>query len=462
MHKGVWIIKTILVVLILSTSIGCSTEKLKHKTSPLMDWTTLDIPDLSVLSIAHLRLRQYGSKFVKRKAVSNNSSGYSSFMLSYKSDGLTNYARIDIPQNPAPISGYPVLIYSHGWVGIDNAPSFNFFLDQKGSQAKYIDNLARQGYVVVTPGWRGHGTVNGSAAQGIEFMQRWDNASYISPIFYAIDMLNALDSLDSLASIRFNREPLTVDLNKIVLSGHSQGGDSALVMLAIAGEQSKVRNNIASASIFSGCFLPRLVQGGLYGAMATSPEAFMSGDGTWTKSAIGRKGEINPNFQFPYPPDWIGTVDSSAWSWQKQTWSVGSVQQAYINKYDQMYEVLKTNGLAMSDYTLATDTAGKVLVEHPTFIKEAYAKMDALNYPQFLSEPLALHYSDRDYYSPPFWNQALAASLTTMNAKVASFEYRGNTHSLTISEHKWFSEEYTEAGIDKLIARDIEWFSQSP
>lgn len=460
MSKIVWFMKTMLVVLLSSSSIACSSDHLNHQNKPLMNWTTPDIPELSVLSIPHLRKRQYGSKFVKLIAVNNNSSGYSSFMSSYQSDGLTNYARIDIPQKPAPTSGYPVLIYSHGWVGIDNAPSFNFFLEQKGSQAKYIDNLARQGYVVVTPGWRGHGTVNGIAAQGIEFMQRWDNASYISPLFYAIDMLNALDSIDSLASVEFDRDPLKVDLNKIVLAGHSQGGDSALVMLAIAGEQSKVRNNIASASIFSGCFLPRLVQGGLYGSMATSPEAFMSGDGTWTKSAIGRKGEINANFQFPYPPDWIGTVDSSAWSWQKQTWSVSSVKQAYINTYDQMYGVLKANELAVDYYTLATDTAGKVLVEHSTFIKEAYAKMDAINYPQFLSEPLALHYSDRDYYSPPFWNQQLVVSLTTMNSKIAGFEYRGNTHSLTISEHKWFSEGYTQAGIDKMIERDLVWFSQ--
>ena len=460
MNVGPFIIKTMLVVLILMISTGCSNNNLSQASNPIMNWATPAIPDLSVLSIPHLRKRQYGSKFLEPIAVSNNSSGYSSFMLSYQSDGLTNYVRVDIPQKPSPLSGYPVLIYSHGWVGIDNAPSFNFFLEQKGSQAKYIDILAKQGFVVVTPGWRGHGTVNGVPAQGIEFMQRWDNASYISPIFYAIDMLNALDSLNSLTSIEFGPESLNIDLNKIVLSGHSQGGDSALVMLAIAGEQSSVNNNIASASIFSGCFLPRLVQGGLYGAMATSPEAFMSGDGTWTKSAIGKNGEINPNFQFPYPPDWIDTVDSSEWSWQKKTWSVSSVKQAFINKYDQMYEVLKTNKLTTRNYTLATETTGKVLVEHPTLIKDAYFKMDAINYPQFLSEALALHFSDRDYYSPPIWNQYLADSLSAMNSKVSVLEYKGNTHSLNISRHEWFSEKYGDAGIDKMIAHDLTWFTQ--
>jgi dienelactone hydrolase len=440
--------------------LACSTEKSNKTNTSGMDWSTPDIPKLSVLSIPQLRNRQYGSEFVKRTAINNNSSGYSSFMISYLSDGLLNYARIDIPQASAPIQGYPVLLYSHGWVGIENAPSFNFFLDQKGSQAKYIDALAKQGYVVITPGWRGHGTVNNVPAQGIEFMQSWDNASYLSPLFYAIDMLNALDSLDSLSSLEFSQTALHIDLDKIMLAAHSQGGDTALVMLAIAGEQSRVKHNIAAASIFAGCFLPRLVQGGLYGAMATSPEAFMSGDGTWTKSAVGANGEINPNFLFAYPPDWIATVNRSQWSWQNKTWSVDSVKQAYINKYDQMYDVLKANNLSSSQYILSTDNSGKITVEHPVYIQDAYAKLDAINYPQFLSEALSLHYSDRDYYSPAFWNQQLKQRLVNTNSNVVAYEYPGNTHSLTISKHKWFSEDDDEAGIQKMIARDLNWFSQ--
>jgi hypothetical protein len=132
MNKGMCSIKTILIVFILHIPlIVCSTEKLSPNNPLIMNWTTPDIPSLSVLSIAHLRNRQYGSQFVKPEAVNNNSDGYSSFIMSYKSDGLTNYARIDIPQKAPPVTGYPVLLYSHGWVGIKSAPSFNFFLDQQ-------------------------------------------------------------------------------------------------------------------------------------------------------------------------------------------------------------------------------------------------------------------------------------------------------------------------------------------
>jgi hypothetical protein len=186
----------------------------------------------------------------------------------------------------------------------------------------------------------------------------------------------------------------------------------------------------------------------------------MSGDGTWTKTAVGENGEINPNFQFPYPPDWINTVTPDTWSWQKDVWSISTVELAFINKYNQMYEILHANKLTTSNYTLVTDTSGKVSIEHPTDIKDAYSKMDAINYAQFLSEPLALHYSDRDYYSPPFWNKQLAYSLTAMNSKVALFEYKGNTHSLTISPHKWFSQNHTQQGIDEVITHDLKWFSQ--
>lgn len=445
---------------LLCSLMACSVNTLTPPSTKAMNWSTPDIPNFSVLSIPNLRTRYYGSEFIKQTAVENNSSGYSSYMLSYLSDGLLNYARIDIPKTPAPTQGYPVLLYSHGWVGIDNAPSFNFFLDQKGSQAKYIDALAKQGYVVITPGWRGHGTVNNVPAQGIEFMQRWDNASYLSPIFYAIDMLNALDSLDSLHTLKFEQTSFHINVNKVMLAAHSQGGDTALLMLAIAGEQSRVKNNIASASIFAGCFLPRLVQGGFYGAMSTSPEAFMSGDGTWTKSAIGKNGEVNPNFLFAYPPDWIATVDTSEWSWQNKTWSVPSVQQAYKYKYEEMYKVLSHNNLTTSKYNISRNSVGKVFVEHPENIELAYAKMDAINYPQLLTEALILHYSDRDYYSPPYWNETLKQRLINTNANVAAFEYQGNTHSLTISKHKWFSENFDKLGIDKMIARDLKWFSQ--
>lgn len=460
MVKSMCSIKIILSVFILLIPLNASaTGKSSSINPPPMNWTTPDIPSLSVLSISHLRNRQYGSEFVKPEAVDNNSDGYSSFMLSYKSDGLTNYARIDIPQKSAPATGYPVLLYSHGWVGIENAPSFNFFLDQKGSQAKYIDSLAKQGYVVITPGWRGHGTVNGVSAQGIEFMQRWDNASYISPIFYAIDMLNALDSMQSITTLKLRPSPVNMNPNKVFLSGHSQGGDTALLVLAIAGESSTVKQQISAASIFSGCFLPRLQQGELYSSMSTSPQAFLAGDGRWTSHAAGYDGQVNPDFQFGFPADWIGTPNLSKWTWQNKTWSTSTVKQAFKNKYDEMYDILQKNHLVTDFYTLKTDDTGRTIVQHPNHIQAAYAATSPIYYPQYLQEPLVLHHSDRDYYSPSKWNQELVQTILKSGGSAINFEYPGNTHSLTISPHKWFSENHKQIGLQQMSTHDINWFN---
>jgi hypothetical protein len=304
--------------------------------------------------------------------------------------------------------------------------------------------------------------VNGIPAQGIEFMEKWDNASYLSPIFYSIDMLNALDSLDSLNHFLGKNKltKLTINKNKTFLAAHSQGGDSALLTLAIAGEGSSVKNNITASSIFAGCFLPRLEQGKLYGAMAMTPQAFMSGDGSWTASPISETGMTNPDFQFHFPPDWIGTTDSQKWTWQKDVWKFDTVEQVFKHKYDEMYHALQENQLTDKHYKVVKKQNTKTEIIHAKEIMKAYYANSAINFPQFITEPITLHYSDRDYYSPSFWNEKLAQQLKGKGTEVRLNEYKGNTHSLTLSKHKWFSEQYTIVGVDEMIKRDSRWFKE--
>ncbi len=440
--------------------LGCNTTESTNKmvkSSP-MNWSTPDIPSLKTLSIENLRARNYGSEFKHLKQVENNSTSYNSYMASYQSDGLTLYARIDIPTAEPMVNGYPVMLYTHGWVGIEKAPQFDFFLDQKGSQAKYVDAFAKQGYIVITPGWRGHGTVDGVSAQGLEFMQRWDNASYLSPIFYSIDMLNALDSLDSLNQFLENKK-VSLNKEKVFLAAHSQGGDSALLALSIAGEGSAVKNSITASSIFAGCFLPRLEQGKLYGAMALTSQAFMSGDDSWSASAMSATGIENTDFQFHYPPDWIGTTNVQEWTWQHDVWRFETVEQVFRHKYDEMYQVLHESLLTDKHYKIVKNKGERTNVIHADEIVDAYFENSAINYPQYITEPIALHYSDRDYYSPSHWNEELANRIKKHNGVVKLNEYRGNTHSLTLSKHQWFSGQHSLIGIDEMIKRDSRWFN---
>ena len=410
------------------------------------------IYSLAELSIETLRNREYGSRLEIEYEVQGRSSP--SYIASYDSDGLNVYARIDLPSSPVPDDGYPVIILVHGWMGIDAAPNLDFYYDGISTYSQLIDAYVDADFAVFTPGWRGHGTINDAPADGIEFLQAWDNGSYVSPVFYAIDVLNLLDSLGS-----FQQSEL--DLNRINMYGHSQGGDVALMALAIAGEDSSVENNFFAASIWSGNIPSRLTQLDTFWPMQTSPEAFLSGDGTWNGTAVGADGSVNPNFVFGYPPDWIGTIDVDEWTWQEENWSNATVADALVAKLEQMYSAVNTYVIDMptAAFELEAIPGTKTTVAHDASIIEGMSQIGAFNQEQYLSETLALHHSDRDFYSLPEWNADLCERANQAGGLCFDFTYPGNTHSLQISEHEWFSPPGSFSGFLLAIQRDIALFS---
>ena len=123
---------------------------------------TSGIDSLDSLSIQALRNRDYGSVL---EVVDQPDTGQRNVLIAtYQSDGLGVYSRIDIPETPAGEDGYPVVIFVHGWMGIEAAPSANFYLDDDSNYDAMIRHFVDAGFVVFMPGWRGHGTVNGRPA----------------------------------------------------------------------------------------------------------------------------------------------------------------------------------------------------------------------------------------------------------------------------------------------------------
>lgn len=373
---------------------------------------------------------------------------------------------MDIPVTPPPEEGYPVVIFLHGWVGQQDAPDFDFAYKADSLYARYIDTFVDAGYMVLTPGWRGHGTVNGIQAEGIEFMQAWDNGSYISPIFYAIDVLNLIEGIQTIENIDWTswgikaNEAPRVNIRKIHVNGHSQGGDSAMTVLAVSGEGSTLQNPVYSGSLWSGCFGTRFAQASIYGPMASTLEAFMSGDGTWTGSAIGRNDSVNPNFVFAWPPDWIGTLDTSSaeWTWQADNWKTKTVAESLRLKFSEMYAAINTNVEDINDanFEIEIEDNGKAVVRHDPRIVEAMYKVSAYNYEQYLTEPILFHHSDQDYYSIPEWNAELSARINSRGGNSRDYTYSGNTHSLLISKHEWFSGKSSNEGFKTMLIHDLE------
>lgn len=409
------------------------------------------IDSLSELTVERLRWREFGSTI--RVEQSRSHDAQHSYLASYDSDGLRLYTRIDVPRPPPPPGGYPVVIFVHGWIGIDAAPSFTFFDDDDSDYAQLIDAFVGEGFVVFSPGLRGHGTVDGVPADGIEFMQAWDNGSYLSPVFYALDVLNLLDGLSS-----FESAPL--DLERINSLSHSQGGDAALIALAIAGEGSSVRNGFHAASFWSATFPPRFTQLETYWPMQTSPEAFLAGDGTWNGTARGSDDSVNERFVFGYPPDWIQTPHPGAWTWQHDTWSAATTAEALTAKLEQMYGAINEYVADTRHATFRLDTApGRpVRIEHDPAVADAMRRIGGFGAAEYLTEPLALHHSDRDFYSIPAWNADLCRRVNAAGGLCHDFTYPENTHSLRVSPYPWFSGGNAVAGFADALARDVALF----
>ena len=83
-------------------------------------------------------------------------------------------------------------------------------------------------------------------------------------------------------------------------------------------------------------------------------------------------------------------------------------------------------------------------------------RISAYNYEKYLTEPILFHHSDQDYYSIPEWNAELSARINAAGGNSVDYNYPGNTHSLTVSKHEWFSKKGTIEGLGIMIKRDLD------
>jgi fermentation-respiration switch protein FrsA (DUF1100 family) len=125
---------------------------------------------------------------------------YERYITSYLSEGLKIYALLTVPQGEKPESGWPVIIFNHGYI-----PPAQYRTTER--YVAYVDAFARNGYIVFRSDYRGHGNSEGEAS-----------SSYGSPA-YTIDVLNAVAAI--------KRFP-DADPDRIGMWGHSMGGHITL------------------------------------------------------------------------------------------------------------------------------------------------------------------------------------------------------------------------------------------
>lgn len=367
------------------------------------------ITSLSTLAISSLRQRDYKASFQLEERTGRDS------WASYRSDGLRVYARIVTPppERKPPPQGWPVVIHAHGWVGEQGAPRYSFGVGNADSMAIVLDRFVQAGYVVVVPGFRGHGTVKGVRAEGIEWIKAYDNGSYLSPIFYAVDVLHALQALSTIGQVL---PGLQVDPQRIYLTGHSQGSDAALTALAVTSSP-HLPLTFAAASLWASCFEGRIEQGRFYGAMQASADALK-----------------DPRFLHVMP------------HWWKPSMYTGTIEQGQQQRQQQMYGTVRR---------MVADQADAHPQTRP--LDAAMAAIDAFKHPQFIRAPLQLHFSDMDHYSPPAWNENLARAVNGAGGRAQALRYAGNTHSFRV-EPGW-STPGSVPGIDLIAERSLALFS---
>ena len=218
--------------------------------------TTVEEP----LQIDSMRARQYPGSDIVIEAVLDPGGNYSRYYVSYLSEGLKIYALMAVPNGEKPATGWPVVIFNHGYIPPDVYRTTERYV-------AYMDEIASAGYIVFKSDYRGHDRSEGTPGGG-----------YTRPN-YVIDVLNAVASVKKYPD---------ADPNRMGMWGHSMGGYITLRSMVITWD-------IKAGVIWAGVVTryPDLFTRWNAGAYLTN-----AAPGSWVYSMEQAYGTVETNPQF--------------------------------------------------------------------------------------------------------------------------------------------------------------------
>ncbi|WKZ47732.1 MAG: alpha/beta fold hydrolase [Anaerolineales bacterium] len=160
------------------------------------------------LSIEAMRAREYPGSDITIETVLDPGVNYNRYYVSYLSEGLKIYALMTVPNGEKPPTGWPVVVFNHGYIPPDVYVTTERYV-------AYVDLIARNGYIVFRSDYRGHANSEGIAG-----------GAYSRPD-YTIDVLNAVASVKKYPD---------ADPNRIGMWGHSMGGYITLRSMVITDD----------------------------------------------------------------------------------------------------------------------------------------------------------------------------------------------------------------------------------
>lgn len=216
------------------------------------------------LSIVALRAGSYPGSDIVIEETLPSGSNYDRYIASYQSEGNKIYALLTIPQGEKPETGWPVVVFNHGFI-----PPAEYRTTER--YIAYTDAFSRNGYIVFRSDYRGHGSSEGQATGGYG-----SNG-------YTIDVLNAV------ASIKKYKD---ADPNRIGMWGHSMGGFITLRNMVVL-------KDIKAGVIWAGVVAsyPDLLNNWRRRASVTPPVTSGLNRG-WRQTLVERYGEPEENPAF--------------------------------------------------------------------------------------------------------------------------------------------------------------------
>ncbi len=224
------------------------------------------------LSLENSRKGEYHASHIVIEETLSPGSNYKRYIASYKSEGSKIYALLTIPNEDRPKTGWPVIIFNHGYI-----PPQEYRTTER--YVAYTDGFSRNGYIVFRSDYRGNGNSEGnpSGAYG-------SNG-------YVIDILNAVSSIKKLKNPQ-KAEELIVDPQRIGMWGHSMGGYITLRNMVI-------NKDIKAGVIWAGVVAsyPDLLNNWRRRNPTSSPFP-TSSSRSWRQALVQKYGEPEDNPQF--------------------------------------------------------------------------------------------------------------------------------------------------------------------
>lgn len=216
------------------------------------------------LAIDNLREREYPGSDIIIEEELNSGSNYKRYIASYKSEGLKIYALLTVPEGVKPKSGWPVVVFNHGYIPPKEYKTTERYI-------AYTDGFSSQGYIIFRSDYRGHDRSEGEATGGYGSNN------------YTIDILNAVSSIKKFKD---------ADPNRIGMWGHSMGGFITLRNMV-------VNKDVKAGVIWAGVVAsyPDLINNWRRGTF-TPPTTIPSRALSWRNQLTSQYGtpEENPDF----------------------------------------------------------------------------------------------------------------------------------------------------------------------